>query len=151
MIKKLNVKDIETARRIIELQRASYKIEAQLIGFYDIPPLKETIDSLQACDEIFYGYYINDFLAGIISFKIVEDVLDVHRLAVHPDFFRKGIASKLINFIEGLNSGINKIIVSTGKKNLPAIKLYIKNGYRRKNDIEVENGIYITEFEKKLR
>ena len=59
-----------------------------------------------------------------------------------------GIAGKLINFIEGLESNINKIIVSTGKENLPAVNLYLKNGYEKKNDIEISKGIYITEFEK---
>lgn len=54
MIKKLNLKDMKTAKRVVELQWVSYKIEAQLMGFYEIPILKETIDSLQVCDEIFY-------------------------------------------------------------------------------------------------
>jgi len=150
MIKKLNLKDEKTAKCVLELQRASYKIEAQLIGFYEIPPLKETIDSLQGCDEIFYGYYLNDVLAGIISFKIIDNVLDIHRVAIHPTFFRMGIANKLINFIEGLKTNINKIVVCTGKDNLPAINLYLKNGYKKKKDIEIINGIYITEFEKIL-
>lgn len=151
MIKRLNLKDIETVNRIMDLQRDSYKIEAQLIGFYEIPALKETIESLQQCDEIFYGYYINDVLAGIISFKIIDDVLDIHRVAIHPNFFRMGIANKLINFIEGLNKNINRIVVCTGKDNFPAVNLYLKNGYIKKKDIEIKNGIYITEFEKILK
>jgi hypothetical protein len=52
MIKKLDLKDTETAERVMELQIASYKIEAKIIGFYDIPPLKDTIGSLKVCDEI---------------------------------------------------------------------------------------------------
>lgn len=151
MIKRLNLKDIETVKRIMDLQRDSYKIEAQLIGFYEIPALKETIESLQQCDEIFYGYYVNDVLAGIISFKIIDDVLDIHRVAIHPNFFRMGIANKLINFIEGLDSNIKRIVVCTGKDNLPAVNLYLKNGYKKKKDIEIKNRIYITEFEKILR
>lgn len=151
MIKRLNLKDIETVNRIMDLQRDSYKIEAQLIGFYEIPALKETIESLQQCDEIFYGYYINDDLTGIISFKIIDDVLDIHRVAIHPNFFRMGIANKLINFIEGLNKNINRIVVCTGKDNFPAVNLYLKNGYIKKKDIEIKNGIYITEFEKILK
>ena len=37
------------------------------------------------------------------------------------------------------------------KRNLPAINLYLKNGYNKKSDIEIGSGIYITEFEEKLR
>lgn len=151
MIEKLDLKDIETVKRIIELQIAAYKIEAELIGFYGIPPLRDTIDILRVCDETFYGYRINGLLAGIISYKIINNVLDIHRLAIHPDFFRMGIASKLIDYIEKLECSINKAIVSTGKENLPAVNLYLKNGFKKKNDVEIIKGIYITEFEKILR
>ena len=151
MIEKLNLKDLETAKSVLDLQIASYKIEAELIGFYEIPPLKDTIDSLKVCDEIFYGYRINGILAGIISYKIIENILDIHRVAIHPLFFRMGIAGKLLNFIEGLESNINKIVVSTGKENLPAVNLYLKNDYKKKNDIEISKDIYITEFEKVMK
>jgi len=148
MIEKLNLKDIETTKSILELQIASYKIEADMIGFYEIPPLKDTIVSLKECEEIFYGYYRNNVLIGIISFKIIESVLDIHRVAIHPLYFRMGIAGKLINFIEGLESHIKKVIVCTGKDNLPAVNLYLKNGYKKKNDFEISKGIFMTKFEK---
>lgn len=150
MIRKLDLKDLETAKQILELQKASYRVEAEIIDFYEIPPLKDTINSLQECDEIFYGYYINDVLAGIISYKIIENVLDIHRVAIHPSFFRRRIAGKLVSFVEGLNSSTYKIVVCTGKKNLPAVNLYLKNGYRKIKDIEVCKGFYLTEFEKTL-
>lgn len=148
MIEKLNLKDLGTAKHVLELQIAAYKIEVEIIGFYEIPPLKDTIDSLMECDEIFYGYYKDNILAGIISYRISQNVLDIHRVAVHPLFFKMGIADKLINFVEGLERNTNKIVVCTGKKNIPAISLYKKNGYKEKNDIEVSKDFYITEFEK---
>lgn len=148
MIKKINLKDIEIIKEVLRLQIASYKVEAEIIDFYEIPPLKDTIDSLKTCDEIFYGYYINNVLAGIISYKIVENVLDIHRVAVYPQFFRRGIAHQLINYIEGLNININKVTVCTGNKNLPAINLYLKNGYKKIDDIEICKGTYLTRFEK---
>jgi len=150
MIEKLELEDIEVTKRILELQIASYTIEAKIIGFYDIPPLKDTIDSLQACDEIFYGYSTNGSLAGVISYKIIENVLDIHRVAIHPSFFRMGIAGKLINFIQELEYNVNRVVVCTGKENLPAVNLYLKNGYKKKKDIEISKGIYISEFEKIL-
>ncbi|MBE6043921.1 MAG: GNAT family N-acetyltransferase [Clostridium thermopalmarium] len=59
-----------------------------------------------------------------------------------------GIADKMVKFIETLKSNINKILVCTGKENYPAINLYLKNGYKK--NIEIKNGVYITEFEKLL-
>lgn len=148
MIKKLNLNNTEIVKTILELQKASYRIEAKLIGFYDIPPLKDTIESLKECGEIFYGYYIEDTLAGIISYKLIDDVLDIHRVAVKPRFFHMGIAGKLINFVEELEDYKNKVVVSTGKENIPAVSLYLKNGYKKTKDIEISKGIYLTQFEK---
>lgn len=148
MIKKLDLSNEETAKDILELQTASYKIEAELIGFSEIPPLKDTLDSLKKCQETFYGYYKDDALAGIISYKITDNILDIYRVAVHPSFFRMGIADALINFVENLHKYIGKAAVSTGKENLPAVSLYLKEGYKKVRDVKVSEGIYITEFEK---
>jgi len=113
MIRKLDLEDTETLRQILELQLASYKVEAEMIGFYDIPPLKDTMDSLKECGEIFYGYYAGNVLAGIISYKVDENVLDIHRVAIHPNFFRMGIADKLVRFIESIEKNIMEITVCT--------------------------------------
>ena len=150
MIRKLNLKDKDTVKTVLELQIDSYKIEAEIIGFYEIPPLKDTVDSLKKCEEIFYGYFIENDLVGIVSYKIIQTVLDIHRLAVNPCFFKRGIAGLLLDHVEGLENVINKIVVCTGKMNIPAVKLYLKKGYKRMKDIEVSKGIYITEFEKIL-
>lgn len=148
MIKELDLTNMKIAASVLQLQIASYKIEAELIGFYEIPPLKDTLDSLTECDEIFYGYFINNILAGLISYKINENILDIHRVAVHPCFFKRGIAGKMISFIEKIEGTINKAVVCTGKENLPAVNLYLKNGYQKVKDIEISKRIYLTEFEK---
>lgn len=150
MIKKLNLKDHTVAKQVLELQIISYKVEAELIGFNDIPHLKDTINSLKECDEIFYGYYVNDVLAGIISYNIIKFVLDIHRVAIHPNYFRMGIAGKLINFIEDLEGNIDKYVVCTGAKNLPAVNMYLKSGYKKVNDKQIGEKIYLSEFEKEI-
>lgn len=150
MIKKLNLKNAEISKDVMDLQAASYKVEAELIDFYELPPLKDTVDSLQTCDEVFYGYFVDEILAGILSYKIIDNVLDIHRVAIHPRFFRMGIADKLISFIENLHCNIGRVVVCTGKKNLPAVNLYLKKGYIKNRDIEISKGIYITEFTKVL-
>ena len=49
----LDLLDASTARQVLALQRMAYRIEADLIGFDDIPPLQESLDELQACKEVF--------------------------------------------------------------------------------------------------
>lgn len=150
MITQLNLNNNEIAKIVLDLQIASYRIEADIIGFSEIPPLRDTLDTLKECDEIFYGCFYADILAGIISYKVKDNTLDIHRAAVHPCFFRRGIAEKLINFVEKHNNYVKKIIVCTGKENIPAVKLYLKMGYKKTEDIEISKGIYLTSFQKKL-
>lgn len=147
-IKKLNIMKNEIAEEIVNLQQKSYKIEAEIIGSYEIPTLKDNISSIQKCNESFYGYFIDDLLVGLISFELQEEILDICRVAVHPDYFRKGIGNKLIKFAEELNKDFKILTVSTGLKNRPAIDLYVKNGFMGTSIIEVEEGISLIKLEK---
>ncbi|MEH7884090.1 GNAT family N-acetyltransferase [Bacillus sp. JJ1609] len=133
---------------MLELQRASYKIEAELIGTYEIPPLKETFEQLQNCGETFIGYYRENKLAGAVSYKREAGTLDIHRVMVHPDFFRRGIAAKLIVHIESLEKNTSNIIVSTGAANVPAVMLYEKLGFVRQEDMIVGDSLRIANFKK---
>jgi len=149
MIKKIDITNPEVARRVLNIQIPSYQIEAQLIETYDIPPLKDTIKSLQQSGEIFYGYYINKELIGIISLKTEKNILDIHRLFVHPNHFRKGIAKLLLDTIQTIYQDFETITVSTGSKNVPAINFYKKSGFIKVNEILVDHGLSITNLEKK--
>jgi hypothetical protein len=52
---------------LLNIEQLAYRIEADLIGFNDIPTLNDTIYSLQECNETFYGYFANTMLCGAIS------------------------------------------------------------------------------------
>ena len=149
MIKLLDHKDIEVVAKLVKLQKASYIVEAELIGFMQIPPLLELPEDIMNCEEIYYGYFMGGDLAGIISYKIETAVLDICKVAVHPDYFKRGIATKLIKFVEQ-TAGIKSIIVSTGLKNDPAVKLYNSLGFVEIDVCEVAQGVHIVNFEKKL-
>jgi hypothetical protein len=47
MIKKIDIPNPKLAEDVLKIQIPSYKVEAELIDFYEIPPLKDTIDTLQ--------------------------------------------------------------------------------------------------------
>ncbi len=149
MIQRLTLHE-EIANSVVELQNASYKVEAELLGFHDLPPLKDTVTSLRQSEETFYGYYLDDVLVGVISFVVTERVLDIHRLAVHPMFFRQGIAARLLTYVETLEGDMDRITVCTGSANLPATTLYQKHGYQKIRDRKVSQGLHLTEFEKHL-
>ncbi|MFZ0577081.1 MAG: GNAT family N-acetyltransferase, partial [Psychrobacillus psychrotolerans] len=99
--------------------------------------------------EAFFGYYENEILCGVISIKVDDDEVDIHRLIVHPNHFRKGIAQLLLNFIE-TKFEVETIKVATGSKNNPAVSFYKKNGFQNIKELIVNEQLSLTFFEKKL-
>ncbi len=151
MIRNIDISNKEMAQSVLNVQIPSYQVEAKLINFFDLPPLGENIENLQQSGENFFGYYINDELAGVISYKIEDKTLDIHRLMVAPNHFRKGIGRILLQFIEKVENHIHEIIVSTGANNTPAKNLYIDQGFSEIGKMEVSKGIFMSNFKKKMK
>ncbi|WP_256358095.1 GNAT family N-acetyltransferase [Bacillus sp. sid0103] len=149
MIKKIDLHNMNLTEELLALQRAAYLVEAELINFFEIPPLVETINELRDCEESFIGYFLEGKLVGAISYTITGDVLTICRMIVHPAHFRKGIAQRLLVELEDINPLLAVYKVSTGKANSPAKHLYLKNGYTFIGDFEVVPGLYISNFEKR--
>jgi ribosomal protein S18 acetylase RimI-like enzyme len=148
VIRDLDLSDELQVLEILDLQRASYSVEAELIGSFDIPPLKDTTDTLRRCGETFYGFFEQERLVAAISYKREDDILDIHRLVVHPDHFRKGIARALVEHVEELAVTADRIVVSTGTNNVPARRLYRSLGFEETGEAEVAPGLRVTFFEK---
>lgn len=89
MIKKIDITNPKLAKEVLNIQIPSYNVEAEIIDYYELPPLKDTVETLQQCEETFFGYYVNEELCGVISMKVDNGIIDIHRLMVHPKHFRK--------------------------------------------------------------
>ncbi|MEM9952072.1 MAG: GNAT family N-acetyltransferase [Chloroflexota bacterium] len=147
MIKTLDFDETTLAKRALTIQKMAYGIEADLIGFDDIPQLHETINDLQSSPETFIGYFVDHVLAGVLSYDIEDNTLDIGRLVVHPDYFRRGIARALITHIDAIE-GVSRWIVSTGAKNSPARHLYETFGYQLVEIVKLPVGVEIAHYEK---
>ena len=128
MLKKLDNSNEVVANHIFSIFQSSYKIEAQLIGTLDFPPLLRTGKDIENSNTDFFGYFENANLAGVIEIVVDNMHLEIHSLTVDPNYFRKGIADKLLNYILG-NFDFTEAIVETAVVNIPAINLYKKHGF----------------------
>ncbi|GAE46707.1 hypothetical protein JCM21738_3627 [Mesobacillus boroniphilus JCM 21738] len=90
------------------------------------------------------GFRILTTLFTKTAFKKEGEVIDIYRMMVHPDFFRRGVAQKLIAQLEHI--GYSEMIVSTGAANTPAVKLYGNLGFERQDDSVVGNGLVLANF-----
>lgn len=148
MIKQIKITNKNNAQAVLDVQLPAYKVEAEIIGSFDIPALKDTIATLQNSEETFFGYYENTQLCGVISIKLIQNEIDIHRLIVHPNYFRKGIAQSLLNFIETKFPTSTAITVATASNNSPAITFYTKNGFHQTQQIKINPELSLTHFKK---
>jgi GNAT superfamily N-acetyltransferase len=130
-IRALDLDDPRTVDAIVALQRASYRIEAELLGARTLPALTETPRQLRAAGERFLG------------------VVDVHRLVVHPDRFRRGIAGRLLDALDAQEPDAERAIVATGAANAPARRLYERHGFSAVEERLVGGAIPIVTYERR--
>lgn len=148
MIQQLNNTAPEVCQQIYQVFQSSYKIEADLIGVQNFPPLSRTVEQIQQSNNEFYGVIVAGELAGVIEISlnefsvqdILETALEIESLTVSPLFFKQGIASLLIEFALQ-NKTFEYAIVETAVVNQPAIKLYEKHGFRIFKQFTPEHGI----------
>ncbi|EEL33653.1 acetyltransferase, GNAT [Bacillus cereus Rock3-28] len=148
MILNLNATSFEVASSILQVQIPSYKVEADYLNSTAIPRLYDTVNDIQNCGETFYGYFSENKLVGFISFMQEEQLIDIHRLVVLPDFFQKGIATKLLSYIFNMFPSSMAYIVQTGKANTPAIALYKKHGFIEVTDITITDRMILTQLKR---
>ena len=128
MITELDNTNEEIANQIFTVFQNSYKIEAQLIGTLDFPPLLRSAKDIAHSKTQFYGFSENECLAAIVEIFIEDKHLEINSFTVDPSYFRKGIADKLLSYILGMDD-FSEAIVETAVVNIPAINLYQKHGF----------------------
>lgn len=82
-------------------------------------------------DDKCIGYYINEKLAGFVTYKINKDELKIGLLGVFNKYQNMGISQELLGYVNNIawENRISNVSISTQGKNLKAINAYIKNGF----------------------
>jgi len=145
---RLDLADETIARSVLALQRASYAVEAALIDDDRIPPLTETLDELRGAALEWLGTGDEHGLTGAVAWKILDDdTVDIYRLVVAPRSFRRGVATALLDRLDGLYPG-RRVVVSTGRDNEPAVTLYVRRGFAVVREHEVIPGLFVADLER---
>lgn len=71
-----------------------------------------------------------------------DDVYVIYTLAVHPDYAGSGVASALLQFAQQLakKQGMKSLRLDVTEKNIPAIRLYEKQGFEYIDTVDLGLG-----------
>jgi len=130
MINRANQKDIP---EILSLQKIAYRSEAELYGSDSVPALGQTMEEISADFDrmIFLKAVANGKIVGSIRGCRDGDTAHISRVAVHPYFQGKGLATKLIRQIEHEVGDVRIYEAFTGHQSLRNLHLYEKMGYKQ--------------------
>lgn len=148
-LSELDVADTRTAAGVHQVGRRSYAVEAELIGFEGIPALTETLDEMQAQPLRWLGMVTHDGrIAAFVAWRRLagEDGIDIDRVCVDPEWFRRGLARKLLGHLLAELAPGGRALVSTGADNRPAIALYERLGFTRVGTVRPAPGLLLAEF-----
>ncbi|MDC0459441.1 GNAT family N-acetyltransferase [Crocinitomicaceae bacterium] len=149
MIAFIENKQQDKALDIRRVFQDSYKIEAELLGAVHFPPLSRRIEAFYNCPNDFVGYYEDHKLVAVIEMKKEVSSMHIQSLVVDPDYFRRGIARKLIQFVLEYYT-ITQFTVETGRDNGPARKLYEGFGFVLEKTYNAAENITKVRYQIKL-
>ena len=136
----------EVAAELMAIQRAAYRVEAELIGYQGLPGLVEGPADIAVLDLVVLTVHDDDgALLGLVGYERDEGVVDIDRLAVDPAAFRRGVGRALVDAVHDREADASYFKVSTGSDNTPAVALYTSMGYRPVGSKVIE-GCPVTRF-----
>ncbi len=102
-----------------------------------------------------------DFILGEIDERVVamgafrkksDEVAEIKRMRVHPDFQKKGFGKTILEQLEkrAKRKGYNKLVLDTSQKWLEAQRFYERNGYKETGRRVFPNNYHATLYEKQL-
>ena len=113
----------------------------------NFPPLQRLEQDIQVSSSRFYGIFESIELLAALEIKESREAIDFDSLVVHPQHFREGFATRLIEFVLEIYTG-SSFRVRTAKKNIPGLALYRKFDFNVVREIKETSGIEVLELER---
>jgi len=148
-IEKATVLDAE---ELLTLQKLAYRSEAEIYNDFNIPPLVQTLESIQKDleDQFFLKAMISERIIGSVRAYAQGTTCYIGRLIVHPDFQNRGIGKRLMNEIETNFNQCERFELFTGDRSERNIYLYKKLGYKIFKTANITDRTTIVYLEKKI-
>ena len=140
----------EELRDILTLQYLAYESEARLLNNWNIPPLKQTLEEVEA--EFDKGIILKAVdeagtIIGSVRAWQNQNTVYVGKLMVHPQWQGQGIGTKLLLSVEGEYPDC-RYELFTSTRSVKNIALYQRCGYRIFNEKQISETLRFVYLEK---
>ena len=134
----------EFAREVHRVMQAAYRVEADLLDVREFLPLRRTVEDLLRAESRFLGAFLDGRLVGVAEIeRSPEGPVNVASLVVMPQHFRRGLGRALMRSVLEEHGG-EPVTVSTGLRNLPALRLYAGLGFQEQRRWSVDGIPMVT-------
>ena len=136
---------------ILALQRLAFECEARALNDWTIQPMTETLEELR--QEFFAGPVLkicepeNGRIIASIRAHEENGTLHLAKLIVHPEFRRRGLASRLLREIQ-TRIPHRRIELFTRADNAGNVALYLSAGFRIFLEKDFTENLRMAYFEK---
>ncbi len=140
------------AEEILTLQKLAYQSEAEIYNDFNIPPLVQTLESIEKDfeNQFFLKAVTKGRIIGSVRTYIKEETCYIGRLIVHPDFQNQGIGTKLMSEIERIFNHCERFELFTGDRSERNLYLYQKLGYKIFKTAKITDLTTIVFLEKRV-
>ena len=143
---------ISDAEEILALQKLAYKSEAEIYNDFNIPPMVQTLESVEKDfeNQVFIKALMDGRIIGSVRAHSREGTCYIGRLIVHPDFQNRGIGTKLMKEIEKIFGTCQRFELFTGARSERNLYLYQKLGYKIFRTANITDQTTIVHLGKKI-
>jgi len=141
---------LEDAAEILSLQKLAYRSEAAIYGDYTIPPLRQTLDEMEADlrEQVVLKASIEERIVGSVRGRVADGRCYVGRLIVHPDLRNRGLDTQLLRAIERACPAAQRFELFTSHRSERNLHLYHKLGYVAFKEEQVSDRLTLIFLEK---
>ena len=146
----IEVAHLSDAAEILALQKQVYLAEANLHDDYSIPPLHQSMQSVE--DEFRKGIVLKLVRAGRIIASVrafqQEQTCFISKLIVDQAYQNQGLGRQLISQAEHYHPDVHRFEMSTGHKSTKSMYLYQRLGYEEFSRRTVSEKLTLIYFQK---